>query len=79
MRFFSSDYFEDPKNFRWIHWVTSQHHPLDQYDKANNCYFIRGKLDKNFKINIDVDPDEILEWEYEIRKSIVYVKQVYNK
>jgi len=78
-RTFFSNFWYEPRNYLWVHWILKRPHPLGRYNKKEDYYFIRGKLCNNFKMDIDVDPNEILEWEYEIRNKIIYITKVYNK
>lgn len=76
--FYSGFWLEDENNYNWIHFYNEKYHPFQQYDKKRNKYFIRCKIDYNFKIDIDIDQDEILKFTFEIRKNIIYVTNIYN-
>ena len=78
-RTFFSNFWYEARNYLWIHWIVTKVHPLELYNEKENYYFIRGKLCNNFKMDIDVHPNETLEWEYEIRNKIIYITNVYNK
>jgi len=77
--FVSDEWWEDFKKWQWIHWkVEKNSHTLATYNKQLDLWDIKGKIDHKFVWDIDVYEGEPVEFLFEFRRGVLYVKKVFN-